>query len=51
MGKYAAKGIGIATGDDADKVAAAWEEYRSNGYDPEIMYRAGVWERPDPEDR
>ena len=36
----------IVTGEAAIRHAAAWEEYRLTG-DPEIMYEAGVWARPD----
>ena len=37
--------IPIQTGEDADRGAAAWEEYRLTG-DPEVMYEAGIWARP-----
>ena len=37
--------IPIRTGEDADRSAAAWEEYRLTG-DPEVLYEAGIWARP-----
>ena len=39
----------VQTGEDAKRAAAAWEEYRLTG-DPEIMYEAGIWARPDEDD-
>lgn len=38
--------IPIRTGEDAVQAAAAWEEYRLTG-DPEILYEAGIWARPE----
>lgn len=40
-------GFSAVTGEEGQKVAAAWEKYRASGYDPEVMYRAGVWAKPD----
>ena len=40
-------GFSAVTGEEGQRVAAAWEKYRASGYDPEVMYRAGVWARPD----
>ena len=36
----------IVTGEEAIRAAAAWEEYRLTG-DPEILYEAGIWARPE----
>ena len=38
--------MAVRTGEDALRSAAAWEEYRLTG-DPEIMYEAGIWARPE----
>lgn len=38
--------IPVRTGEDAVRAAAAWEEYRLTG-DPEALYEAGIWERPE----
>ena len=40
-------GFSAVTGEEGQRVAAAWEKYRASGYDPEVMYQAGVWARPD----
>lgn len=38
--------VPIRLGEDAIRAAAAWEEYRLTG-DPEALYEAGVWARPE----
>ena len=38
--------MATVTGEEALRHAAAWEEYRLTG-DPEIMYEAGIWARPE----
>ena len=38
--------IPVRTGEDAIRAAAAWEEYRLTG-DPEALYEARIWARPE----
>ena len=38
--------IPMRVGEDADRAALAWEEFRVTR-DPEVMYEAGIWARPE----
>ena len=38
--------IPMRVGEDAERAALAWEEYRITG-DPEALYEAGIWARPE----
>ena len=37
--------IPFKVGEDAERSAEAWEQYRLTG-DPEHLYEAGIWARP-----
>ena len=38
---------GMYVGEEAERVALAYKEWRKAGYDDEVLYRAGVWARPE----